>query len=261
MSSWGPYRLRKPGGAANIPFHFNGIKLYGIEGDTVASALLANGARVVSRSFKYHRPRGIFSAEYEEPNSLIELNSGVHAIPCARSTLIPLTEGLEVNSQSGWPSSTFDVLRGIDFVHSVFAAGFYNKTFMWPSWHVYEPIIRKLAGFGTAPTGPDPDRYDTRHAHCEALIIGGGAAGIQAAEAAAATGQRVIVVEQDEFFRGDVSSLAMRANVQVLPRTTAFAYYDHDLVALDEVVAGDRQHLPRERLWLVRTGRVVLATG
>jgi sarcosine oxidase subunit alpha len=260
MSAPGPYRL-KTTGRATLEFRFDGRVLRGVEGDSVASALLANGIRVVSRSFKFHRPRGIFSAGFEEPNALVQLHSGVRAVPCARATMVPLSADLEVSSQAGWPSVSHDVLRGIDFVHSVFAAGFYNKTFMWPSWHVYEPIIRKLAGFGTAPTGPDPDRYDTRHAHCEALIIGGGAAGIQAAEAAAATGQRVIVVEQDEFFRGDVSSLAMRANVQVLPRTTAFAYYDHDLVALAEVVAGDRQHLPRERLWLVRTGRVVLATG
>src|SRR5580658_6502047 len=127
MSLSGPYRLRKPDGAANICFSFEGQKLYGMEGDTVASALLANGVRVVSRSFKYHRPRGVFSAGYEEPNSLIELNSGAHAVPCARSTLIPLTEGLEVSAQSGWPCLKFDVLRSIDFVHSIFAAGFYNK--------------------------------------------------------------------------------------------------------------------------------------
>jgi sarcosine oxidase subunit alpha len=260
MSAPGPYRLKTPA-RASLEFRFDGRVLRGVEGDSVASALLANGIRVVSRSFKFHRPRGIFSAGFEEPNALVQLHSGAHAIPCARATMVPLSADLEVSSQAGWPSVSHDVLRGIDFVHSVFAAGFYNKTFMWPSWHVYEPIIRKLAGFGAAPTGPDPDRYDTRHAHCDVLIIGGGAAGIQAAEAAAVTGQRVIVVEQDEFFDGDVSSLAMRANVQVLLRTTAFGYYDHDLVALTEVVAGGRQRLPRERLWLVRAGRVVLATG
>ena len=260
MSAPGPYRL-KATGRATLEFRFDGRVLRGVEGDSVASALLANGIRVVSRSFKFHRPRGIFSAGFEEPNALVQLHSGVRAVPCARATMVPLSADLEVSSQAGWPSVSHDVLRGIDFVHSVFAAGFYNKTFMWPSWHVYEPIIRKLAGFGTAPTGPDPDRYDTRHAHCEVLIIGGGAAGIQAAEAAAAGGRRVMLAEQDEFWSGDVSSLAMRKNVQVLPRTTAFAYYDHDLVALTEVVADGRQHLPRERLWLVRAGRVVLATG
>ena len=188
MSLSGPYRLRKPEGAANISFSFDGKKLYGIEGDTVASALLANGVRVVSRSFKYHRPRGVFSAGYEEPNSLVQIGSGPRAVPCARSTLIPLTEGLEVTAQPGWPSLKFDALRALDFVHSIFAAGFYNKTFMWPSWHVYEPVIRKLAGFGRAPVGPDPDRYDTHHAHCDVLVIGGGLAGIEAARAAGSDG-------------------------------------------------------------------------
>lgn len=261
MSPRGPYRLRKPPGAANISFRFNGKRLYGIAGDTVASALLANGVRVVSRSFKYHRPRSIFSAGYEEPNSLIELNSGVHAIPCARSTLTPLTEGLEVNAQSGWPSLTFDVLRAFDFAHSIFAAGFYNKAFMWPSWHAYEPLIRKLAGFGRVPSGPDPDRYDTHHAHCDVLIVGGGMAGIEAAQAAAAGGERVIVVEQGEAFGGDIGSFRQFPNVQALVRTTAVAYYDHELIALAERVEMAGAHSLRERLWLVRARRVVLATG
>jgi sarcosine oxidase subunit alpha len=260
MSAPGPYRLAMRADAAPVEFRFDGRVLRGIESDTVASALLANGVRVVSRSFKFHRPRGIFSAGLEEPNALVQLHSGTRAIPCARATLVPLSAGLEVSSQAGWPSLSHDALRAIDVVHSVFAAGFYNKTFMWPSWHVYEPIIRSLAGFGRAPTGPDPDRYDTRHAHCEVLIIGGGAAGLEAARAASATSQRVILVEQNEFFGGDVSSLANLKNVHVLPRTTAVAYYDHDLVALVEIVAGGG-HVPRERLWLVRAGRVVLASG
>ena len=260
MSPRGPYRLRKPAGAANIPFTFDGKGLYGIEGDMIASALLANGVRVVSRSFKYHRPRGIFSAGYEEPNSLVELHSGVKAIPCARSTLIPLTRHLEVTAQPGWPSLRFDALRVLDFVHPIFAAGFYNKTFMWPSWHLYEPLIRKLAGFGRAPTGPDPDRYDTHHAHCDVLVVGGGAAGIEAAQAAAIGGERVILIEQGEAFSGNIASVKNFSNVQALSRTTAVAYYDHELIALAEQVIGTA-HSPRERLWLVRTRRVVLATG
>jgi sarcosine oxidase, subunit alpha len=172
-----------------------------------------------------------------------------------------LTEGLEVNAQPGWPSLTFDVLRAIDFVHSIFAAGFYNKTFMWPSWHVYEPLIRKLAGFGRVPRGPDPDRYDTHHAHCDVLVVGGGMAGIAAAQAAAAGGERVIVVEQGEAFGGDIGSFQQFPNVQALIRTTAVAYYDHELIALAERVEVAGAHSPRQRLWLVRARRVVLATG
>src|SRR5271154_2942202 len=133
MSAPGPYRLKAHPNAAELEFRFDGRVLKGIDGDTVASALLANGVRVVSRSFKYHRPRGLFSAGYEEPNSLVQIGSGARAVPCARSTLIRLTEGLDVSVQSGWPSLNVDVLRGLDFVHSMFAAGFYNKTFMWPS--------------------------------------------------------------------------------------------------------------------------------
>lgn len=264
MSAPGPYRLSSGAEAAPIEFSFDGRVLRGVEGDTVASALLANGLRVVSRSFKFHRPRGVYSAGFDEPNALVQLHSGARAIPCARATLVPLSAGLQVSSQAGWPSVSHDVLRAIDLVHSVFAAGFYNKAFMWPSWHVYEPIIRRLAGFGRAPTGPDPDRYEVRHAHCEVLVVGGGTAGIQAARAAAATGERVILVEQDQNFGGDASllaGLASLANVQLLLRTTAVGYYDHDLVALAEGVAGGGSHLPRERLWLVRAGRVVLATG
>jgi sarcosine oxidase subunit alpha len=261
MNSRGPYRIRKPAGVANVPFNFNGKRLYGIQGDTIASALLANGVRVVSRSFKYHRPRGIFSAGYEEPNSLVQIGSGAHAVLCARSTLIPLTEDLDVTTQSGWPSLNFDVLRAIDFVHSMFAAGFYNKTFMWPSWRVYEPLIRKLAGFGRAPTGPDPNRYDTYHAHCDVLVIGGGSAGIEAAQVAATEGRRVILVEQGAAFDEGIASLQGRANVQALTRTTAVACYDHELIALAECVVTGGPHTPRERLWLVRARRMVLATG
>ena len=160
MSAPGPYRLNNGENAGPIEFSFDGRMLRGIEGDTVASALLANGLRVVSRSFKFHRPRGIYSAGYEEPNALVQLDSGAESVPCARATLVPLSTGLTVSSEVGWPSVSFDALRAIDFVHPVFAAGFYNKTFVWPSWHVYEPLIRKLAGFGHAPTGPDPDRYE-----------------------------------------------------------------------------------------------------
>src|SRR6202048_953792 len=125
MTAPGPYRLKSRADAAPIEFRFDGRPLRGIEGDTVASALLANGVRVVSRSFKFHRPRGIFSAGFEEPNALVQLHSGARAIPCARATLIPLSAGLKVTSQAGWPSVSLDLLRAIDLVHPLFAAGFY----------------------------------------------------------------------------------------------------------------------------------------
>src|ERR1700733_11920439 len=196
----GPYRLQGRGAGVPVEFRFDGRALRGVEGDSIASALLANGLRVVSRSFKYHRPRGIFFAGYEEPNALVQLHSGARAILCARATLVPLSVDLEVRSEAGWPTVSYDLLRAVDFVHSAFAAGFYNKTFMWPSWHVYEPIIRKLAGFGHAPTKADPDRYESRHVHCDVLVIGGGTAGIEAARTAGATGHRVILIEQDKLF-------------------------------------------------------------
>src|SRR5262249_12277068 len=168
-----------------------------MQGDTVASALLANGIRVVSRSFKYHRPRGIFSAGFEEPNALVQLHTGAHAIPCARATLAPVSANLQVFSGIGWPGRSHDLLRVLDFLHPLFAAGFYNKTFIWPSWRVYEPIIRKLAGLGHGPTEPDPDRYETRQAHCDVLVVGAGAAGMEAAKTAAAAGKHVMLVELD----------------------------------------------------------------
>lgn len=274
MSARGPYRLSRTAVGAPVEFSFDGTTLRGVEGDTVASALLANGVRVVSRSFKYHRPRGIFSAGFEEPNAIVQLHTGVHAVPGARTPLVQLTPGLEVASRIGWPSRSRDLLRVIDLFHPVFAAGFYNKTFTWPNWRLYEGAIRKLAGLGHAPTGPDPDRYETCHAHCDVLVIGGGAAGIAAATAAANTGQRVMLVEQEAELGAEAGGLRAAATAKVLTRTMAVIYYDHDLVALvqSEPVApggpglgkadgAGRAARPRERLWLVRAGKVVLATG
>ena len=257
----GPFRLPNTRPGAELEFSFDGRILKGLQGDTVASALLANGVRVVSRSFKYHRPRGIFSAGYEEPNALVQVHAGERAIPCARATLIPLTPGLQISTEPAWPSRRFDALRAIDGLHTVFAAGFYNRTFIWPSWRWYEPIIRKLAGFGRVPPGPDPDRYDERHVHCDVLVIGGGPAGIEAACAAARRTERVMLVEQGTRLGQADLALHDFPNLQLLLRTTAFGYYDHDLVALTETVGDDEPGRPRERLWLVRAKRVILATG
>ena len=260
MSAAGPYRLGGKLRGRTVEFQFDGRLLRGVEGDTVASALLANGIRIVSRSFKFHRPRGIFSAGFEEPNALVQLNVGAHAVPSARATLVPLQEGLQVFSQSGWPSVSRDALRAIDLVHNFFAAGFYNKTFIWPSWKTYEPIIRKLAGLGRVPGGPDPDRYDTHHAYYDVLVVGGGPAGVAAATQMAATGRQVLLVEQAGAF-DSAAALHTLENLRLFPNTTAVACYDHNLVALAETVNTSGSGAPRERLWLVRAAKIVLATG
>jgi len=265
MSAHGPYRLAGSAqrGSA-VEFRFDGKTLSGVAGDTIASALLANGVRVVSRSFKFHRPRGVYSAGFEEPNAIFQLHSGARTVPGVRGTLASLTPGLEVASCIGWPSRSRDLLRFIDLLHPVFAAGFYNKTFQWPSWHAYERVIRKMAGLGRAPGGPDPDRYETQHAYCDVLVIGGGTSGVAAASRAAAAGKRVILVEQDATLGSQIETLS---DVMTLASTMAVAYYDHDLVALAQTVDGAQPKTGagraglRERLWLVRAGKVVLATG
>jgi sarcosine oxidase, subunit alpha len=258
----GPFRISLPKGAKPLDFYFDGKAYRGVDGDTVASALLANRVRIVSRSFKFHRPRGVYSAGFEEPNALVQLNYGAHSIPSARAPLVPLTPNLHVFSQSGWPRVSHDLLRSIDFVHPLFAAGFYNKAFIWPKWKTYEPIIRKLAGLGRVPTGPDPDRYHTQHAHCDTLVIGGGAAGVDAATRAGSAGQQVMLVELEDAFGADTSALRRLPNLRLFLRTTAVASYDHGLFALVEAGAQDwTSGQPRERLWLVRAGKVVLATG
>src|SRR6185437_277931 len=143
--------------------------------------LLANGRRIVARSFKFHRPRGIFSCGVEEMAGLVQLGDGARTVPAARATLVELHESLAARSQSGWPSVDFDLGRVLDLVAPLWAAGFYNKTFIWPSWHRYETLIRGLAGLGHAPAAPDPDQYEVRNLHCDVLIVGGGSAGLKAA--------------------------------------------------------------------------------
>lgn len=257
----GPYRLEGRHRSPELPFRFDDRALTGQQGDTVASALLANGVRVVGRSFKFHRPRGIYSAGYEEPNALVRLHRAERTVPSARATLTPLVAGLEVFSQSGWPGVSWDLLRAIDIMHPLFAAGFYNKTFIWPNWKTWEPIIRRLAGPGRLPSGPDPDRYQCCHSHCDVLVIGGGVAGVAAAARSAASGHRVLLVDMNPEFAADVSVLRGSPNVTLRTRTTAVACYDHDLLALVEMGEPGGGGSVRERLHLVRAGRVVLATG
>jgi sarcosine oxidase subunit alpha len=275
--------------AKPVAFTFDGRALSGLAGDTLASALIANGIHLVGRSFKYHRPRGILSAGAEEPNALITVDRGEgRETPNLRATTIELYDGLSARSQNRWPSLGFDIGAVNDLLSPLFTAGFYYKTFMWPApfWaSVYEPAIRASAGLGRAPKAPDPDRYLQRYAHSDVLVVGSGPAGLSAALAAADAGARVILCDEQAEFGGSllaetagvegksagawvgdaVARLAASERVTLLPRTTAFGYFADNFVALAERVtdhlADPDPRLPRERLWLVRAREVVLATG
>jgi heterotetrameric sarcosine oxidase alpha subunit len=265
-----PHRLPSGGRidrSRPLRFSFDGNSYEGFAGDTLASALLANGVTLVGRSFKYHRRRGIYTAGPEEPNALVRLRTGARAEPNTRATMVELYDGLVAESQNRWPSLKFDVMGVNSLLSPLFVAGFYYKTFMWPGslWMTYERFIRKAAGMGEAARLPDPDRYAHRHAHCDVLVVGSGPAGIAAALAAARAGARVMMVEERVWAERVIAALAAMPDVQILPRTTAFGYFDHNVVGLIERVA---DHLPeppphgvRQVLWLVRAKRVVLATG
>jgi len=270
-----------------LNFRFNGRAYQGYEGDTLASALLANGVSMVARSWKYHRPRGILSAGVEEPNALVQLFDGARTVPNARMTEVSLVEGLSASSIHAKPSIEFDLKSAMGWFARLIPAGFYYKTFMasQAAWHFFEKHIRASSGLGTSPAEADPDRYDKRFAHCDVLVVGGGLAGLTAALAAGRSGARVMLCDEqaepggwllasDEAIDGQpaaqwvaraLAELAAMPEMKVLPRTTAFGYQDHDLVTLVER-RGD--HLPagqapvfRERLWRVRAKQVVLATG
>jgi sarcosine oxidase subunit alpha len=266
-----------------LSFRFDGKVFRAHPGDTLASGLLANGVRLVGRSFKYHRPRGILAAGSDEPNALVR----VRDTPNLRATTVELFDGLEAESQNRSPSLRLDVGAVNDVVAPVIPAGFYYKTFKWPAgfWkQVYEPAIRRAAGLGRAPENPDPDRYASRFAHCEVLVVGAGPAGLAAALAAASRGRRVILCDEQaepggsllapgeatidgvpaaSWLAGTLADLR-RAGVTLLPRTTAFGYFPHNLVGLverrtDHLPSSDDR--PRERLWQVRAATVILATG
>jgi sarcosine oxidase subunit alpha len=270
-----------------LRFTFNGRSYQGHAGDTLASALLANGVSLVARSWKYHRPRGILSAGVEEPNALVQLFDGARTVPNARMTEVSLVEGLSASSIHASPSVEFDVKAVNGWFSRLIPAGFYYKTFMasQAAWHFFEKHIRASSGLGSSPAAEDPDRYEKRFAHCDVLVVGGGIAGLAAALAAGRSGARVVVCDEQSELGGWLLSsdekvegvpapqwveqvrreLASMPEVRVLPRTTAFGYHDHNLVTLLER-RGD--HLPvaeapvfRERLWKVRAKQVVLATG
>src|SRR5262245_24210720 len=191
-----------------LAFEFDGTRYQGYAGDTLASALLAHGVHFVARSFKYHRPRGIFAAGSEEPNALVQLARGARSEPNVRATTTELYDGLVAESQNGWPSLGFDVGALAGTLSRLIPAGFYYKTFMWPSspkaWLVYERFIRRAAGMGRAAENADPDRYEHQYAHCDVLIVGAGPAGLAAARAAAAAGVRVMVCDEGSSFGGSL---------------------------------------------------------
>ena len=206
-------QFRLPGGGLidrtrPLAFEYDGVRYQGYAGDTLASALLANGVHLVARSFKYHRPRGIFSAGTEEPNALVQLGRGARTEPNVRATTQELYEGLTAASQNCWPSVRFDVGAINNVASRLLPAGFYYKTFMWPPtpkwWLKYEHVIRRTAGMGRAADEPDPDHYEHRYAHCDVLVIGGGVSGLASASAAAQAGGRVIVCDENAWWGGGV---------------------------------------------------------
>src|SRR5262249_46755144 len=194
------HRLETPAGSRidrSRPLYsiFDQRTFLGLSGDTLACALLANGVRLLGRSFKLHRLRGVFSCGVEEPNVIVDVGAGVRRTPNVRATLLPLTGGLSAASVNCWPSVGFDVGALAGAFAPLLPAGFYYQTFQWPSWRWFEPAIRRMAGLGTAPTEPDPDHYEELAAEADVLVVGGGVAGLTAAAAAARAGARTLLLE------------------------------------------------------------------
>ena len=271
-----------------IEFKFNGKKYIGYEGDTLASALLANGIHLIGRSFKYHRPRGFFGAGVDEPNAKMQVEINGCSEPNINATEIELVNGLSASSQNCWPSVNFDIGAINNFLNRFFPAGFYYKTFMWPKsfWYrVYEPFIRKAAGLGVASLEKDKERYEHKYEYCDLLVTGSGPAGLASAYAAAKNGAKVILAEDKPRYGGTlltddvtidnlsgkdwsekiISELKEMPNVIVKNRSQVFGYYDHNMMVMFERT-GDHlekkpKYTPRQRLWYIRAKEVLLSTG
>ena len=275
-----------------VSFKFNGTKLYGYKGDTLASALLANNIHLVGRSFKYHRPRGIMTSGSEEPNAMVQLhNNSSRTEPNVRATEVELYDGLEASSQNCWPSVNFDFGGINNFLSPLLPAGFYYKTFMWPAsfWEKYEYFIRKSAGLGKSPTEPDPDIYEHRYIHCDVLIIGAGISGIIAAKTAAKNGFKTLLVDEkpnlggatiyqnnDHFKINDTNSakwlekeiddLKNYKNLEIKTRTSVAAYHGYNFILArenltDHIEVSKRDNKVRQRLLKIRAKKVITATG
>ncbi len=271
-----------------ISFTFNRKKYFGYEGDTLASALLANGVHLVGRSFKYHRPRGFFGAGVDEPYAIVQMNRNNEVEPNVRATEQELFEGLEAKSVNCWPNVYFDIGAINNFLNKFFPAGFYYKTFMWPKsfWYkIYEPIIRKAAGFGAASIKHDKERYEHKYEYCDLLIAGTGPSGLASAYAAAQNGAKVILAEDKSRFGGSlltsevtignqsgkewaekiISELKSMPNVVVKNRSQVFGYYDHNMLVMSERVSDHLpktdKYIPKQRLWYIRAKEVVISSG
>lgn len=270
-----------------IKFSFEGKTYQGFEGDTIASALLANDVKLIGRSWKYHRPRGVVGDGAEEPNALFQVEQGALTIPNVRGTQAPIYDAMVVNSTNAWPSVNFDVMSIFGAFSRFLPAGFYYKTFMWPAkfWMAYEHIIRQASGLGESPTESDPDHYEKTNAHCDVLVAGAGPSGLMSALSAARAGARVIIADEQEELGGRLLSsnelieakpaaqwldetleeLVSLENVTLIPRGTVFGYHDANFLTIaerltDHLALAQRSG-PRERLWRVRAKQVVLATG
>ena len=285
------YRLENAGlinRQKKISFKFNKKKYYGYEGDTLASALIANGIHLVGRSFKYHRPRGFFGAGVDEPYAIVQLYRNNETDPNVRATEQELFEGLEAESVNCWPNVNFDIGAINNFLRMFFPAGFYYKTFMWPRsfWYkIYEPIIRKAAGFGKASIKHDKERYEHKYEYCDILVTGSGPSGLASAYAAAKNGAKVILAEEKPRFGGSlltsdvnignqtghewaekiISELKTMPNVIVKNRSQVFGYYDHNMLVMSERVSDHLpktdKYIPKQRLWYIRAKEVVISSG
>lgn len=276
LASGGSIDRSKP-----LSFQFDGRSMTGFEGDSIASALMANGVNVIARSFKYHRPRGFFGRGSEEPNAIVTIGRGANAEPNLVATQISLRDGMEIRSQNRWPSLQWDVGALNGWIAPLLPSGFYYKTFMWPgwAWKHYEHVIRHAAGFGVVSDRPDPQTYVKRYCHCDVLVVGAGPAGLKAALDAAATGARLIVCDEGEKLGGSLldhvhdsdkrtgyaeaeelaAKLQDMAAVTVLSSTTVFGWYDHNyLLAVTRHDSGTKD---RQTLYKIRAAKVILATG